>query len=239
MPQILLMSIMLILLAAFNLAADLFKFNGHTTAELTNWLPVLITPVVVTYAIWIVLYALLAVWIYRLYKKRHDQSQKLTMRSILFSISCLLTITWNWFFHFELYFWTIIFQFAQLLSIFALYLTYGKLKSNWQDKLPISVFFSWSIMVCMFNVALALTYFEWSGWGISDPLWTVIFLTVAAAIALHFRYHYHDIAIVVIFVWTFLGIVLQNGIDELLVSAASLFLCGVMIFGILFIKKEA
>lgn len=239
MPQILLMSIMLIVLTVFNMAADIFKINGHTTAELTNWLPVLITPVIVTYGIWLILYILLGVWIYRLYKHRHDDNQKLTIRSILFAISCLLTITWNWLFHYENYSWTITVQFVQLLSLFALYLTYGKTKDNWRDKLPISVFFGWSIMVCMFNVALALTYYEWSGWGLSDALWTVIFLTVAAAIALHFRYHYHDIAIVVIFVWTFLGIVLQNGFEELLVSAASLFLCGVMVFGIFFIKKEA
>jgi hypothetical protein len=239
MPQILLMSIMLIVLVVFNMAADLFKINGHTTAELTNWLPVLITPVIVTYGIWLILYILLGVWIYGLYKNRHDDNQKLTLRSILFAISCLLTITWNWLFHYETYSWTIIVQFAQLLSLFALYLTYGKTKDNWKDKLPISVFFGWSIMVCMFNIALTLTYYEWSGWGLSDALWTVIFLTIAAAIALHFRYHYHDIAIVVIFVWTFLGIVLQNGFEELLVSAASLFLCGVMFFGIFFIKKEA
>lgn len=238
MLQILLMSIMLILLAAFNLAADFFQFNGHTTTELTNWLPVLLTPVVVTYGIWIILYVLLGVWIYRQTKDRHDQ-QNLTLRSILFSISCLLTIAWNWLFHYEIYLWTIIVQFAQLTTLFILYLTYGKTKANWKEKLPISVFFGWSIMVCMFNVALTLKYYEWSGWGLSDPLWSVIFLTIAAAIALHFRYHYYDIAIVIIFVWTFLGIVLQNRMDELLVSAASLFLCGVMIFGIFFIKKEA
>ena len=79
-------------------------------------------------------------------------------------------------------------------------------------------------MATIANISYVLTLHEWSGWGLSNPLWTVIYLTIATAIALHFLYHYADIAFSAVFIWAFIGITVKNGADELFVSAAALFL---------------
>lgn len=90
-------------------------------------------------------------------------------------------------------------------------------------------------MIMNFNYVL--TFREWSGWGLSDPLWTVIYLTIATAFALHFLYHHKDIPLNLVIVWTFIGIIVKNGVDELFVSAAALFLTAAILVGILMTRK--
>lgn len=79
--------------------------------------------------------------------------------------------------------------------------------------------------------------YQWSGFGISNALWAVIVMTVGTAIALHLRYHHFDVAYPIVFVWCYIGIAVQNGFDELLVTTAALFLAGVMIVGVFLIKR--
>ena len=83
-----------------------------------------------------------------------------------------------------------------------------------------------------------LTVHSWNGWGLSDQLWTVIMLTVATALALHIRFHHSDIPLTLVFIWAFVAIAVRHGMDELLVSTAALFLSGVLLTGILLIKKK-
>ena len=74
--------------------------------------------------------------------------------------------------------------------------------------------------------------------GLSDPLWAVIMLTFGTAVALHLRFHYDDILFPIIYIWAFIGIAFKNGFEELLVTTAALFLSGVLVVGIIFIKKQ-
>ncbi len=90
----------------------------------------------------------------------------------------------------------------------------------------------------MTNTSFTLTSYEWNGFGLSNPLWAVILLTIGVVIALHIRYHHFDIVYPSVFIWAFVGIAFHNHLDELLVTTAALFLCGVLVVGILFVKKK-
>jgi hypothetical protein len=106
------------------------------------------------------------------------------------------------------------------------------------ERLPVSVNMGWISVATITNVAYILTYFNWGGWGLSDQLWTVIMLTVGTALALHVRFHHSDIPFALVFVWAFIGIAVKHGTSELLVTTASLFLSGVIVTGVLLIKKR-
>ena len=82
------------------------------------------------------------------------------------------------------------------------------------------------------------TGLQWSGLGLSFSLWTVIFLTFGTATVMHLKYHYHDKFPAIIFTWSYLGIAVANGFNELLVTTAALFLSGVMIASIYLLKKN-
>ena len=97
---------------------------------------------------------------------------------------------------------------------------------------------AWSTFLFMTNSSFTLTAFEWEGFGLSKPLWAVILLTIGTGIALYICYKYFDIAYPSVFIWAYLGIAFHNGFDELLVTTAALFLCGALLVGIVFIKKN-
>lgn len=115
-----------------------------------------------------------------------------------------------------------------LFALLALYFTYPKKDNQLFGRIPIAINLGWIFFATIANISYVLTLHEWSGWGLSDPLWTVIYLTFATAIALHFLYHHADIALSSVFMWAFIGIAVKNGVDELFVSAAALFLTAVI-----------
>ena len=125
-----------------------------------------------------------------------------------------------------------------LITLVLLYRTFPDSDNSIKSRLPISVYLGWISVATIANISYVLTYYEWNGWGLSDPLWAVIMMTIGTALALHIRYHHFDIAYVFVFIWAFIGIAVRNGFEELLVSTAALFLSAVMLAGIIFMKKS-
>lgn len=239
MARILLMTIAYIGIIVFNSLANILPLNGQTTGDISNRLPVLFTPAGYVFSIWSVIYILLAVWIvgfWLRYKKGEVPTFKITL---FFTLSAVFNITWLFLWHYEFFAWSVAAIFAYLLSLIALYLQYKNTERKFTERLPISINMGWLSVAAISNVNYVLTYYNWSGWGLSDQLWTVIMLTVATALALHIRFHYSDIPYALVFIWAFIGIAVKHGTNELLVTTASLFLSGVILTGILLIKKRS
>ena len=220
-----------------NILANALPINGQTTGEISARIPALFTPAGYVFSIWIVIYILLAFWIWNIIKEyRAGQSIPL-QRVLLFLATCVFNISWILLWHYEQFSNALITILALLWTLFLLYLTYSNSESNWKKRLPVSIYLGWIFVATIANLDYVLTYYEFSGFGITTSLWVVIYLTFATAIALHFRYHYDDRAIVLVFIWAFIGIAVRHNFNELLISAASLFLSAVLVVGILFIKK--
>lgn len=239
MARILLMTIAYIGIITINALANILPLNGQTTGEISNRLPVLFTPAGYVFSIWSVIYILLAVWIVGFwirYKKGEVPSSKITL---FFTLSAVFNIAWLYLWHYEFFAWSVLAIFAYLASLIALYLQYSNSERKLTERLPISVNMGWLSVATIANTSFVLTHYNWSGWGLSDQLWTVIMLTVATALALHIRFHHSDIPYALVFIWAFIGIAVKHGTNELLVTTASLFLSGVILTGILLIKKRS
>lgn len=238
MIRILLMTIAFIAVVVMNTLANTLPLNGQTTGEISNRLLVLFTPAGYVFSIWSIIYLLLAVWIAAFWvrlKKAETPSSKI---ALFFILSCAFNISWLLLWHYEFFAWSIVAMLGYLASLIALYLQYGNSKRSFTERLPISVNMGWISVATIANISFVLTYYNWSGWGLSDQLWTVIMLTVATAIALHIRFHHFDIPFALVFIWAFIGIAVKHGTGEMLVTTASLFLSGVILTGILLIKKR-
>lgn len=220
-----------------NILANTLPINNQTTADISNRLPVFFTPANYVFFIWIPIYIFLACWVWNCIKEYRTIQQLPMKRVLLFVTSSILNITWILLWHYELFSYSLITMFVLLGTLFLLYMTYSVDEQNWMSKIPISIYLGWVFIATFSNIEYVLTYFEFGGFGITKSLWTVIFLTIATAIALHFRYHYNDPAIVLVFIWGFIGIAVRHQFHELLISSASLFLSSVLVVGILFIKK--
>jgi hypothetical protein len=238
MGRFAIMVIALISVITVNALANILPLNNQTTGEISNRLPVLFTPAGYVFSIWSVIYVLLIVWLVGMWKKRHLDDVNFTKRSTLFIISCVLNIAWIYLWHYEVFLFTVIVMIGLLITLVLLYRTYPDSDNSIKSRLPISVYLGWISVATIANISYVLTYYEWNGWGLSDPLWAVIMMTIGTALALHIRYHHFDIAYVFVFIWAFIGIAVRNGFEELLVSTAALFLSAVMLAGIIFMKKS-
>ena len=238
MVRFVLMVIALIGVIAINALANILPLNNQTTGEISNRLPVLFTPAGYVFSIWSVIYVLLIIWLVGMWNKRKQGDVAYTKRSNLFIVSCLLNISWIYLWHYEKFLLTVIVMIGLLITLIALYKTYPVSDNRITSRLPISIYLGWISVATIANISYVLTYYQWNGWGLSDPLWAVIMLTIGTALALHIRFHHYDIAYVFVFIWAYVGIAVQNGLEELLVSTAALFLSAVMLAGILFIKKR-
>ncbi|AIY04738.1 membrane protein [Planococcus sp. PAMC 21323] len=238
MIRVLLMTIAFIAVVVMNTLANTLPLNGQTTGELSNRLSVLFTPAGYVFSIWGIIYLLLAVWIIAFWVRlRKGQSPSYTT-ALMFTLSCVFNISWLLLWHYEFFASSIIAMLGYLIALIFLYLQYGNSEKSLTERLPISINLGWISVATIANISFVLTYYNWSGWGLSDQLWTVIMLTVATALALHIRFHHMDIPFALVFIWAFIGIAIKHGTDEMLVTTASLFLSGVILTGILLIKKR-
>ena len=239
MLRIISMTLSLVVVITIQLVANSFSLNGKTTFEILNRLPILFTPANYVFSIWLLIYGFLIVWLYGFYRtQRQHSSTILNLRTFLFISSTVLTILWLLLWQYEFFHWTVIIMIALLATLTKLYFTYPKDENHLLARVPISIYFGWVIISFMELINYVLTFREWGRWGLSDSLWTVIFLTVATAIALHFIYHYRDAPLNAVFMWVFIGIFVKNGLDSLFVSIAALFLTFVLSAGVIFMKKR-
>lgn len=232
MPRFFLMTITYIVSLILTFSSYFMKINGQSSLEISNRFPVIFAPFNVSYAIWIVVYIFLGYWLVMNLKKT---SMKQT---VLFSCICIMQALAIVVWHHELFIVSIVSTFILVLYLFKLYKTYPLSNNSLTGRIPFSIYFGWITFNLMTNVSFTLTSYQWNGLGLSDPLWAVILLTIGAAIALHIRFHYFDIIYPSVFIWSYIGVALHNGFDELLVTTAALFLCGVLLVGIIFIKKN-
>lgn len=222
-----------------NALANILPLNGQTTGEISNRLPVLFTPAGYVFSIWSLIYLLLIFWVIGLWRNRFNKDARYERRSLLFIISCVFNIAWIFLWHYEYFLLTVVVMISLLLTLIILYRTYPVHDNRLSSRLPISIYLGWISVATIANISYVLTVYEWSGWGLSDPLWAVIMLTIGAALALHIRFHHFDIAYPAVFIWAFIGIAVRNGFEELLVMTAALFLSAVLLVGIIFIRKKS
>lgn len=239
MLRMMMMTLSLVVTIVVYATVNLLPLNEGTTWELAHRLPVLFTPASYVFSIWAVIYILLAFWIvdFRQIHRNVDLTMR-NRRAFLFIFSCIFNIAWIFLWHSEHFNWMIISKLMLLVLLLGLYFTYPKMENRLFGRIPISVYLGWTFISMITNTSYVLTLRGWSGWGLSDPLWTVIYLTIGTAIALHFMYHHGDFMLNAVFVWTFIGIAVKNGVDELFVSTAALFLSAVIFFGFSMMKKK-
>lgn len=228
----------IIVAAGFTINAFWLKFNGYTTIEIINRLPVLFAPSNYVFIFWFILYAYLLFWIFKYMNSRKAKKIVSPIQTFLFVIVAVFQIisilSWNY----EQFIVSLILLGLQFVTLFVLYLTYPLNKESIQVRYPIAAYLSWTLYLFILNFCYFVVHIQWHGFGLSNALWCVLVMTFGTAIILHLRYHHYDIASPIVFIWCYVGIAVANGFDELLVATAAIFLSGVMIVGILFMKKS-
>lgn len=216
-----------IFVVLINFLANYLPINGKRTGEISDSLPVLFTPAGYVFSIWLLIYVLLGIWVLRQIPKsrRNDPVYKVSFPWFL--LTCLFNGSWILVWHYELFTLSVIVMIALLLSLIILYTKIKSVEHTWMDIAPFSIYLGWISVATITNIAFVLTNIGWNGFGLSDPVWTIIMMFVAAILAITFRIKNHDWLYPLVFVWSFIGIAsknsdLGNGIPIFAYSLAAL-----------------
>ncbi|MDJ0662161.1 MAG: tryptophan-rich sensory protein [Crocosphaera sp.] len=221
---------LLAILAAFftNILANIAPINDLTIGEISNtfFQEVLITPASYAFAIWGLIYlGLISFAIYQVLPKNRNNPY-LQRTDYYLVISSFAQILWVFLFLSRFFVFSTLAMLAILVPLLLLYLRLEislkplSKQEKWLVNFPISVYFGWITVATIANFALALSWIEWNGFGISQITWTVMMIIIVAIIGILVRILRQDRVFCSVLVWALIAITIRH-LDKLPIAVSS------------------
>lgn len=218
LPVKILLTVTYLVMVGVNYLANALPLNGRQTGEVSDAYANLFAPAGITFSIWGVIYALLALHIlyqWGLFHKDGVQNGPLLRKvGILFAISSLANTAWVFAWHYDqiLISTLLIASILVLLGLIVTTLRDHSLtaREHWLVRVPFSVYFGWITVATVANITVWLVSIGWDGFGIADQMWAVIIVAVAAIIGTVTMLRNRDIAYGVVLLWAFTGILIKH-----------------------------
>jgi hypothetical protein len=208
------------------LAGSTTLLGGVTSADVSDMYPTLITPAGFTFAIWGVIYTLLALFVVYQALPRNRDKPFLSKIGLFFGLSSVCNVGWLFLWHYDLITYSLVLMFALLASLILVYLRLDigraavSLKEMTLVHLPFSVYLGWISIATIANVSVALTAVGWDGWGIEASAWAVAIICVALLLSFAMLVLRKDIVFCLVVVWALAGILVNQGEHESIVLAS-------------------
>lgn len=206
---------MLIMLVLYTLNAT-GQLGPNPIGTTSNATSPLIVPAPYAFAVWAPIYIGLIVFpIYQLIKNRNDHPAWVELRgwyaaNVVANGLWLAASSYDWQ-------WVtvgiIIFMLVSLFRINQLLESIeaaGAEITYWLERFVFSIYFAWITLATVLNVASALTFYDWDGFGVSAVTWTIIMVAIAALIAGYTSRRYRDVAYAGVVVWAFVALALKH-----------------------------
>ena len=213
--------------------ANALPINNQTTGDISDRFDVFFVPAGYVFSIWGVIYlGLVAYAIYQALPAQRD-NPRLARIAPWFVLSCVVNSIWIFLWHYEQFVLTITAMLTLLISLIAVYVQLGIGRSavstgeKWLVRLPFSIYLGWVSVATIANITSTLDWVNWGGWGISEQNWAVIMLVVAVVLALLVERTRRDIAYILVFVWAFIGIGVEQS-DATTVATAAYIAAGLL-----------
>ncbi len=197
-----------------NALANALPINGKTTGELSDLYPNLFVPAGLTFSIWGLIYLLLAVFV--VFQLRDRGGTHVRRIGGWFLLSSIANGCWILAWHYEQVLLSVAIMFVLLASLLAIYVRLGiGLGSPGRAAklcvhLPFSVYLGWISIATVANITALLVALEWGRFGLSEELWTLVALALAAVLALAMLLRRSDVPYALVVLWAFAGIALKR-----------------------------
>lgn len=213
--QIGITAVTVIMLANYALA-DILQYNGVSTLEATKKINIYFLPARFTYLIWGLIF--LGLIAYTIFQALPAQKENPALRKIgwWYVTGTLAFAAWMVFLHYERYLLTTVLITFLLVSLIIIYekLGIGQEKVSWAMRLfvhlPFSIYLGWITMETIGNISNYLFFSNWNGFGVSAKIWAVVMMVVAIVIAELTAFNRQDVAYLVVFIWSFVGIAVNH-----------------------------
>jgi hypothetical protein len=198
------------------LAGSTTIIGGKQTAQISNSNPTRITPAGYVFSIWGIIYILLGIFV--VFQALPSQEKESYQEKIgwLFVFSSLFNIMWIFLWQFGYLSLSVVLIFLLLATLIAIYLrlNIGKSEVSLRERLavhlPFSVYLGWITIASIANVAVALVWAKWNGFGISQETWGILILIVALLITLLVVATRRDVAYGLVIIWALVGIAVNQ-----------------------------
>ena len=192
--------------------------NGQETGAISDKYPNLFVPAGITFAVWGVIYLMLALFI--LYqtgiftRKSGAHLEVVAKLKWWFIVSCVGNAVWIFMWHYDLIHLSLVAMLVILASLIAIQTKYSASsadkKETWFFYVPFGIYFGWITVATIANVTAVLVHNHWNGFGLSDSVWTIILLLIAAVITLIRTLWQKDIAYALVIIWAFAGVLIKH-----------------------------
>lgn len=208
-----------LLMIVVNILANTLPINGQTTGEVSNSYPNLFAPAGITFAIWGLIYLLLAgftLYLLGFFQGSSDavNFELLNKVGIVFSISSIANAAWIFAWHYNRIPLSMVLMVVILDCLIFINYLINKEELSAREKLfvrlPFSVYFGWITVATIANVTTLLVSIGWDGFGLSEQFWTVIILIVGMLIGTATIIRNKDIAYGLVMLWAYAGILLKH-----------------------------
>ena len=206
--------IALVLVIVMNILSTALPFNGRTVQEISDDLPSYFTPAGYTFSIWGLIYtALLAFTIYQALPAQRERPF-LSQIGWWFAASRVANSMWLLAWHYEAYLLSLILMAAILVTLILIYVRLGIGRAQpslpTAEKLlihaPFSLYLGWITVAAVANTASVLNYWGWDGFGLEQPLWSAVMMSVAVIVAGGVLFSRRNLAYAGVLIWALFGI---------------------------------
>jgi benzodiazapine receptor len=209
-----------------NFLANALPFNDLSTGEISDQFDVFFVPAGYAFSIWGLIY--LGLGAFTVYQALPAQRENPRLRKVgyWFVVSCAANIAWLFFWHYELFPWSLVAMITILASLIVIYLRLGTGRSRttaaerWFLRVPFSIYLGWISVATIANVSDVLYALDWNGWGIQPDVWAVILLAIGVGLALAMSFSRGDAAYLLVFTWAFAAIGVKHAENTLVATAA-------------------
>lgn len=208
-----------LLMLLVNALANLLPINGITTAGVSDAYPNLFAPTGITFAIWALIYLLLAAYMLYLFGMFHDAQRDSNQRSfqqisVYFSLSSVANALWLFSWHYDILSLSMLLMIVILLCLIKINQLTSKMKLSFKEKffvrLPFSIYFGWITIATIANATILLISWGWDGFGLAQSAWAVIIIIVGTIIGSAVIYKHKDTAYGLVLIWAYIGILIKH-----------------------------
>ena len=198
-----------------NWLANWLPLNDQTTGEIANRNPVPFQPAGWAFAIWIVIYALLLVFVVYGLLPPGRTNPRIQAVGPFFLVANIANITWLFLWHWEQFGGALVAMtvlLAALVGIYAMIRARGRagVEPTLLQRLavwtPFSVYLGWISVAILANIQIWMDRGGWDGGPFGLRAWAVIFMVAGVLVAAGVAFFLHDAAYTAVFVWAYLAI---------------------------------
>ena len=234
----------LIITIAVNIMSNALPFNGLTAPEIADSFDVYFVPAGYVFSIWSLIYlGLIAYAVFQLLPAQRE-NPRLRQTGWWFVLSCAANSIWLFLWHYGYFALSVVAMLTLLISLILIYQRLGIGRQTvpsgerWLVHLPFSIYLGWITVATIANITAFLDFINWNGFGIAPEIWTFIMLVVAMAVAGLMAYYRQDIVYLLVLIWAFVGIGVEQSDTAQVANAAYMAAAIVAIFVILVIIQK-